>query len=77
MTFLELGFKEYAKECRLPEKQAAYMFNRAAEHPQFLKIIQDSYVVKESEDISFASNLVHQDSLDRDIRQAFNKLKMS
>jgi hypothetical protein len=33
MSEFELGFFEQAKECRLPEKQAAYIWKRALEYP--------------------------------------------
>jgi hypothetical protein len=76
MTSLELGFKEYAKECRLPEKQAAYIFKRAAAHPLFSEILEGAPCVKESEDLGFVSELLKQDSVDRDIQAAFKKLKI-
>jgi hypothetical protein len=76
MTCLELGFKEYAKECGLPDKQAAHMFKRASAHPLFSEILKDSLSIKESEDLSFASELLKQDSVNRDIQEAFKKLKI-
>lgn len=75
MTSLELGFKEYAKECRLSEKQAAYIFKRATDHPLFSEVLESSLSVKESEDLEFVSELFKQDSLNRDIQADFKKLK--
>jgi hypothetical protein len=75
MTSLELGFKEYAKECRLSEKQAAYIFKRALAHPLFSEVLEGSLSVKESEDLEFVSELFKQDSLNRDIQAGFKKLK--
>ena len=76
MTSLELGFKEYAKECRLSEKQAAYIFKRAAAHPLFSELLEQSRSVKKSEDLEFASELFKQDSLNRAIQDDFKKLKI-
>ena len=75
MTALEKGFREYAKECRLPEGQAAYIFKRASDYPLFLELIQKSPKSKEAEDLDFLSELSSQHNFDQEIRSTFKKLK--
>lgn len=76
MTSLELGFKEYAKECKLSEAQTAYIFKRATEHPEFFNIVKASAIVKKSENLNFASELLAQSNIHGTIQEAFKSLKM-
>ena len=41
MTCFEAGFVKYARECGLPDTQAAYIFKRAMEHPGAQDMFKD------------------------------------
>jgi hypothetical protein len=73
MTTFELGFRKYAQECGLSKEQTAHILKRAADHPaveEMFKQLPTETQEAKPEDMDNLSDLVNQDKIDQQMKQA-------
>lgn len=78
MTSFEVGFRKYAQECGLSKEQTAHILKRAADHPaveEMFKKLPAEEIQEQPEELDNLSELVNQDNIDQQMKQASRYLE--